>query len=214
MNYTEGLEFKVVLLGFQAVGKSSIVKRYVKDEFGNEESTIGAAFYSKRQISSSGKYHRIQLWDTAGQERYAGLAPMYYRNSDAIVIVYDSAWESTIKEAERWVEEVTKYEPNSLIVVVENKVDTLGRVEECSVMDNRIKSEVQRRIDIFSKSSAKTGMGIPNLFQNIVDHLEIRGNVLSRRADEVLSGRAYDRNSSQRRIELNRRIEIKRDYCC
>ena len=66
--------FKVVLLGCTAVGKSSIMKRLTEDIFDLcEESTIGAAFYTKRYPGNVS----LQLWDTAGQERYASLAPMY-----------------------------------------------------------------------------------------------------------------------------------------
>lgn len=60
-------KFKVVLVGDQSVGKSSIISRYIRNEFDpTKNPTIGIDFISKN-IAVSGKMVRLQLWDTAGQ---------------------------------------------------------------------------------------------------------------------------------------------------
>jgi small GTP-binding protein len=60
-------KFKVVLVGDQSVGKSSIISRYIRNEFDpTKNPTIGIDFISKN-IAVSGKMIRLQLWDTAGQ---------------------------------------------------------------------------------------------------------------------------------------------------
>ena len=82
-------EVKVVLLGDTGVGKSSLVLRFVTNNFKPySESTIGASFMSK-MIMVDAKPIKFQIWDTAGQEKYHSLAPMYYRGAAAAVIVYD-----------------------------------------------------------------------------------------------------------------------------
>jgi Ras-related protein Rab-22 len=82
-------EVKVVLLGDTGVGKSSLVLRFVTNNFKPySESTIGASFMSK-MIMVQGKPIKFQIWDTAGQEKYHSLAPMYYRGAAAAIIVYD-----------------------------------------------------------------------------------------------------------------------------
>jgi hypothetical protein len=72
-----------------AVGKSSLVLRFVKKQFLEyNESTIGAAFLTQTvQVNDS--VVKFEIWDTAGQERYHSLAPMYYRGASAAVVVYD-----------------------------------------------------------------------------------------------------------------------------
>jgi Ras-related protein Rab-5C len=77
-------------LGESAVGKSSIVLRFVKDQFDSyRESTIGAAFLTQTISLDENTTVKFEIWDTAGQERYKSLAPMYYRNANCAVVVYD-----------------------------------------------------------------------------------------------------------------------------
>lgn len=100
-----------MLLGETAVGKSSVVQRYVRDQFTeNQESNIGgrelkcgrsnrvAAFLSQT-IKVDNDIVKFDIWDTAGQERYVfwsevigryhSLAPMYYRGAKAAIVIYD-----------------------------------------------------------------------------------------------------------------------------
>jgi hypothetical protein len=71
------LQFKLVLLGESAVGKSSLVLRFVKGQFNEyQESTIGAAFLTQTVVLDDVTV-KFEIWDTAGQERYHSLAPMY-----------------------------------------------------------------------------------------------------------------------------------------
>lgn len=83
------IQVKLVLLGEAAVGKSSLVLRFVNNEFQeNKEPTIGAAFLTQK-CKLDDKIIKFEIWDTAGQERFHSLAPMYYRNAQAAVVVYD-----------------------------------------------------------------------------------------------------------------------------
>ncbi|KAL8950130.1 MAG: hypothetical protein Q9222_003807 [Ikaeria aurantiellina] len=94
-------QFKLVLLGAQAqqrkdtlnqtdISQSSLVLRFVKDQFDDyRESTIGAAFLTQTISLDDSTTVKFEIWDTAGQERYKSLAPMYYRNANCAVVVYD-----------------------------------------------------------------------------------------------------------------------------
>ena len=66
---TRTCQFKMVLLGESAVGKSSLVLRFVRGQFHEyQESTIGAAFLTQT-VSVDDVTVKLELWDTAGQER-------------------------------------------------------------------------------------------------------------------------------------------------
>jgi Ras-related protein Rab-5C len=70
--------------------QSSLVLRFVKDQFDDyRESTIGAAFLTQTITLDDTTTVKFEIWDTAGQERYKSLAPMYYRNANCAVVVYD-----------------------------------------------------------------------------------------------------------------------------
>ncbi|GIQ90499.1 small GTPase superfamily, Rab type [Kipferlia bialata] len=75
--------YKLVLLGESAVGKSSLVLRFVRNQFVDfQEPTIGAAFLTQTvNLTQHNCVVKFEIWDTAGQERYRSLAPMYYRYS-------------------------------------------------------------------------------------------------------------------------------------
>lgn len=61
-----------------------------QDQFDDyRESTIGAAFLTQTISLDEATTVKFEIWDTAGQERYKSLAPMYYRNANCAVVVYD-----------------------------------------------------------------------------------------------------------------------------
>ena len=67
--------------------KSSCVLQDQFDDY--RESTIGAAFLTQTIALDETTTVKFEIWDTAGQERYKSLAPMYYRNANCAVVVYD-----------------------------------------------------------------------------------------------------------------------------
>jgi len=120
----KSVQVKLVLLGEAAVGKSSVVLRFVSDEFQpNKEPTIGAAFLTQK-CRLEDRILRYEIWDTAGQERFHSLAPMYYRNAQAAVVVYDVTKASSLEKAKSWVKELQRQaNPNIVIALAGNKVD-------------------------------------------------------------------------------------------
>ncbi|GME70691.1 unnamed protein product [Ambrosiozyma monospora] len=112
---TRTADVKVVLLGESSVGKSSILQRFQSNTFNeNKSSTIGAAFISKKIFKTNPSNEdcsliNLQIWDTAGQERFHNLTPLYYRNANLALIVFDLNDESSFKKAEFWTKELNMY---------------------------------------------------------------------------------------------------------
>jgi len=108
-------QFKLVLLGESAVGKSSLVLRFVRGQFFDyQESTIGAAFLTQT-VALSDSTVKFEIWDTAGQERYHSLAPMYYRGAAAAIVVYDITSPDSFARAKSWVRELQRQVRISLL---------------------------------------------------------------------------------------------------
>jgi len=101
-----------------------VVLRFVSNEFqANKEPTIGAAFLTQK-CRLEDRVLRYEIWDTAGQERFHSLAPMYYRNAQAAVVVYDVTKASSLEKAKTWVKELQRQaNPNIVIALAGNKVD-------------------------------------------------------------------------------------------
>ncbi|KAG0430229.1 hypothetical protein HPB47_022866 [Ixodes persulcatus] len=121
-------QFKLVLLGESAVGKSSLVLRFVKGQFHEyQESTIGAAFLTQT-VCLDETTVKFEIWDTAGQERYHSLAPMYYRGAQAAIVVYDITNQDTFGRAKTWVKELQRQaSPSIVIALAGNKADLASK---------------------------------------------------------------------------------------
>ncbi|EXJ64331.1 rab family, other [Cladophialophora yegresii CBS 114405] len=104
--------------------QSSLVLRFVNNDFQeNKEPTIGAAFLTQK-ISLPNRIIKFEIWDTAGQERFASLAPMYYRNAQAALVVYDLTKPTSLTKAKHWVAELQRQaSPGIVIALVGNKLD-------------------------------------------------------------------------------------------
>ncbi|KAM0791616.1 hypothetical protein ACM66B_006055 [Microbotryomycetes sp. NB124-2] len=133
MDATNQLEAKVVILGSQGVGKTSIVHRYTSGHFSYSlSSTIGASFLTKKLVVDGCKV-RLQIWDTAGQERFRSMAPLYYRGALAAILVYDITNEDSFDDIKVWLDELKRnMSPDLIIHVVGSKADlatTLRQVD-------------------------------------------------------------------------------------
>ncbi len=99
----------------------------VNNEFqSNKEPTIGAAFLTQK-CRFEDRVLRYEIWDTAGQERFHSLAPMYYRNAQAAVVVYDVTKAASLDKAKSWVKELQRQaNPNIVIALCGNKLDLVS----------------------------------------------------------------------------------------
>ncbi|KAF2107438.1 ras family-domain-containing protein [Lophiotrema nucula] len=186
---------KLVLLGEAAVGKSSLVMRFVNNDFQeNKEPTIGAAFLTQK-CNLPTRTIKFEIWDTAGQERFASLAPMYYRNAQAALVVYDITKPSSLTKAQHWVAELQRQaSPGIVIALVGNKADLASaggadssddadaapaaegetNEEEEGTDARRVatrtaKSYADEESLLFFETSAKTGQNVAEVFTAIAN---------------------------------------------
>ncbi|WVR04743.1 hypothetical protein IAU60_001754 [Kwoniella sp. DSM 27419] len=162
--------FKLVLLGESAVGKSSLVLRFVRNEFSDfRESTI-AAFLTQTVSLDENTSIKFEIWDTAGQERYRSLAPIYFRNSNAAVIVYDIT-QTSFEKAKSWVRELQRQaDPSTVIMLVGNKSDLESQRKTPRELGEQFAQEEGL---LFAEASAKTGAGVEELFMDIAKKLPL-----------------------------------------
>jgi len=165
-------QFKLVLLGESAVGKSSLVLRFVKDQFDDyRESTIGAAFLTQTVTLEDQTTVKFEIWDTAGQERYKSLAPMYYRNANCAVVVYDITQTASLEKARTWIRELQRQaDPSIVIALCGNKLDLAARRQ---VSQEEAKKYAEEEGLMWMETSAKTGEGVAEVFTAIAKKLPL-----------------------------------------
>eukprot|EP00698_Gefionella_okellyi_P016848 TRINITY_DN4858_c0_g1_i1.p1 TRINITY_DN4858_c0_g1~~TRINITY_DN4858_c0_g1_i1.p1 ORF type:complete len:203 (+),score=36.55 TRINITY_DN4858_c0_g1_i1:86-694(+) len=166
---SELVEVKVVVLGDAGVGKTSIARRFVSNHFRDySESTIGASFLAKILVVDD-KAFKFHIWDTAGQEKYHGLAPMYYRNAVAAVVVFDITDRTSFGTLQTWVKELREKGPENIIMtVVGNKSDLESQRQVSSA---QAKEYADSNNAMFFETSAKEDTNVSAVFTEISKRL-------------------------------------------
>ncbi|KAI8614481.1 ras family-domain-containing protein [Chytriomyces sp. MP71] len=197
------VQVKLVLLGEAAVGKSSLVLRFVNNEYQeNKEPTIGAAFLTQK-CRLEDKIIKFEIWDTAGQERFASLAPMYYRNAQAAVVAYDITKQASLEKAKSWVKELQRQaNPNIIIALVGNKLDLEA---ERAVPTEEAQAYASEQGLLFTEASAKTGEFVMEVFTEIAKKIPLEHLLASRTRGGASAGAAGGAGASgtNGRVDLN-----------
>ncbi|EFA09081.1 ras-related protein Rab6 [Tribolium castaneum] len=171
-DYNPSLQkYKLVFLGEQSVGKTSIITKFMYDSFDTAyQATVGIDFLSKTMYLTD-KTVRLQLWDTAGQERFRSLIPAYIRDSSVAVVVFDVTNIETFHQTTKWINDVRMERGDSVIVfLVGNKVD-LKDLRQVSIEEGEQKA---KELNVtFVETSAKVGLNIKQLFKRITESLVV-----------------------------------------
>nr|ABD65440.1 Rab21-like [Suberites domuncula] len=183
------LEAKVVVLGSQGVGKTSLVLRHVSNTFTQSVSpTIGASFFTF-SMTVTGYRIKLQLWDTAGQERFRSMAPMYYRRANAALIVYDITREKSFEEAQEWVRELeSKVDSNLSLCVVGNKCDLSGEREVSREQGLEFAHQIGA---MFTETSAAQNSGVKEAFLKVA-----QGVISLHQHHQLKSDRSFSHGNS------------------
>ena len=158
---------KVVILGEPGVGKTSIISRYVTNQFSPVViSTTGASYSTKILKIDDENSIKFQIWDTAGQERFRSLAKIFYQNAVAVILVYDITVRETFEQLQKyWIKEIEENAPTDIILALAaNKSD----MYENELVDLKEGKELARQLNaIFKSTSALNSKGIDDLFLSI-----------------------------------------------
>jgi small GTP-binding protein len=158
---------KVVLLGESAVGKTSIITRFVENKFKQDTmSSLSANFVSKKIEIGNNKSIKFDIWDTAGQEKYRALAKIFYQDSKIVILVYDITNKNSFNELKNyWYEKVKENSSSDVIFAIAgNKCDLYEKEEVEKTEGEKFAKEIGA---IFHETSALNSNGINELFTDI-----------------------------------------------
>lgn len=163
--------FKILLLGSQGVGKSSLLARFADNEFlDNYRTTVGVDF-KIRTIEIDDKTIKLQLWDTAGQERFKTVTNTYFRGAHGVILVYDVTDPKSFTQlGDYWLNEVrNNAPPNAVLMIVGNKCDLDRAVEQ-----RQAKSFAQDKEALFLETSAKDDTNVTKAFVMLAESIKAR----------------------------------------
>lgn len=150
---------KIVLLGNESVGKTSLIKQYVHSIF-NEEylSTIGINI-SKKSVILGDVTYKLLIWDVAGDLMNEKLYDAYLRGTHAFLLVFDVTREDTYRSIMNELEVLNSYFPDVIKVIVGNKSDLLEGNSP----------SFDANFDLLT--SAKTGINVEGAFVNLAERI-------------------------------------------
>ena len=160
--------FKILFLGSIGVGKTSIINRYIKDIFINDQkSTIGIDYKTKNVIYNSKKI-KLKIFDTSGQERFRTLTKNYYQNAHGIILVFDLKRVETFDELTYWMDEINKNCDKDKIgmILIGNKKD--GDLNEIKIKNEQINQIAKLYNFSYIETSAVTNQNIKECFDLMV----------------------------------------------
>ena len=179
-------KIKIMVIGETRVGKTSLIKRYTKDDFGGAYLyTVGIDFQEKIE-NIDGKSVKLQIWDTAGQERFRNIAKNYFHSSDGFLLLYDITCRESFEKISYWHEQIKMNSPlNTKWMLIGNKCD----LEENRAVQKSEGENYSKEYNInFSEASAKEGINVNEIFQTLTNEIvkEIQKHGRKKRASKAL----------------------------
>ena len=162
------IKLKLIVLGDQFSGKSSILRRYKYNKFIlNNSATIGVDFISS-SINHNNNEYTLHIWDTSGQEKFNSIITSYYRNIAVAIIVFDLTNLKSFYNLKKWITNIEYYcNKDVLIKLIGNKCDETKSVSQHDI------NLLCRDYNInYFEVSAKENINIDHLFKNIVTDID------------------------------------------
>ena len=156
--------FKLILGGDGAVGKTSLVHRFVENTFAKDyKSTIGTSIMKKEcNFKELGSAVRFVIWDLAGQSQFQRVRKSYLANAEAGILVYDVTNRKSFENIKNWHNEIKKVSTNISLILVGNKID----LEENREVESQEGNILADNLGLsYIETSAKTGENINDAFK-------------------------------------------------
>jgi small GTP-binding protein len=160
----EPANYKILIIGDPAVGKTSLLLRFVKGSFsGDTMNTVGSEEYLSKELTVDGQKTTLNIWDTAGQEKFRTITSSYYRGAEGVIIVFDLNRQETFDHVAKWHEQIVRYASEEVpVIVVGNKSD-LEKVVDESVINSICKEKLMH----YYEASAANGNNVEQVFTHL-----------------------------------------------
>ena len=200
-------KYKIIFLGDQGTGKSCILNRFVEDKFDdNYQATIGLDFQSKNVKIDNQDVHLL-LYDTAGQEKFRSLIPMYTRDANIIILVYDITRKESFNHIPDWINGLTNVNfDNVIFALVGNKIDLDDKREVSK--EEGIKLAEEKKC-IFEEVSAKTAENFSELF-----YKQLFDEIVNKFKPGVNGNDNEINDEDKNKIDDNTNKKKKKKKCC
>ena len=164
--------FKLIVIGPAAVGKSSLIRRFVENKFSlHYKFTIGVDFMTKTIEFEPGKSAKLTLWDIGGQERFKVLRRSFYEGTNGALIVFDLSRANTFTKMKEWLSDARQSIENDFpVIIIGNKSDLIPEIGEIIDRNEPLKY-AKAENSTYIETSAKTGNNVDNAFLDLTQKM-------------------------------------------
>ena len=167
MNFEEEINIKLILLGESAVGKTSIINRYVEDSFSNDIISSSSMTYSRKRLTINKQNIILNIWDTVGQEKFKSLSKLFFNDTKIVVLVYSITEKDTFIKLDYWLKTFQETIGDDVVLgVAGNKSDLFFQQ---TVSEEEGAKYAEKIGAIFSEISAKENKkGLDKFIEQLV----------------------------------------------
>ena len=163
---------KIIIAGEGGVGKTSLVQRYIYDEFTNTKMTIGVSFASK-DVILDGQSYKLSLWDLAGESNFRFVLGRFCVGASGAILVFDMSRIVSLYALHEWTELITKTAGTIPFILVGNKCDLMQQDDT-----EPIQPEIETFQETFSikeyfETSAKDDINVDTVFESILKYVKV-----------------------------------------
>ncbi|WP_108803248.1 Rab family GTPase [Aquimarina sp. Aq107] len=159
------LSKKVVLLGHFGVGKTSLFRRFIDDEFSEDyKVTLGVQIQKKVIEMPDGRELSMIIWDTEGHTDIEDTRKSYLLGSNAFIYVFDLTRIDTYKDLNQDLKYLSKNHPKVTVKVIGNKLDLVNEKEITKTFE-------ELNITVDCLTSAKTNKNVQNFFARLAEEI-------------------------------------------
>ena len=159
---------KMIVLGDIAVGKTSVINRFISNTFSDEHKTSISCEFQEKKLDIDGETGvNLQIWDTAGEERFMSVTKQYYIDSHGVMVIYDLTSKKTFEQMNKWIKNVKDTAPKDIVImVVGNKSDLINEKVDLGDDLTPFKNEY-----LYREVSAKNGNNVSLAFEELTQKI-------------------------------------------
>ena len=195
-------DLKIILVGNSGVGKTSLLGRFLGDDFNtNYKCTLTVETRTKNLSLDLNTGVNLNIWDTCGQEKFRSLTKSYFREAHGILLVYDVSDRKSFEDLDYWINEIKDgATENSSVLLVGNKIDLPRVISNQEGNDFAIKNKLQ-----YVEISCLEGCFIETPFEKISLDIvnKIRNGDISIESEENKKDEDKDKEDKDMEIKIN-----------
>ncbi len=163
---------KICMIGDFGVGKTSLIRRFVEQQFSDRYLTTVGVRISRKTVELAGVKQQEKLnlqmliWDIEGSTKFKAIAPNYLQGASGVIIVSDCTREDTIEHFTDHVQAYLSINPKGYIISALNKTDLVDK-STLETLTKLIESQEQQRVVATYETSAKTGKDVDRMFEKL-----------------------------------------------